>query len=71
MINANKLLVKKKISTRENYFNITILQKVFDNRYLGVILFWCQGNWEEYNFEILRKEEVNKICKWIQVSVVV
>ena len=40
-----------------------------------MILFWCQGNWEEYNFEILRKEEVkeevNKICKWIQVSVVV
>lgn len=68
MINANKFLVKRKINARKNYFNITILQKVFDNRYLVVILFLCQSNWEEYNFEILCNGEVNKICKWIQVS---
>lgn len=47
MINANKFLVKRKINARKNYFNITILQKVFDNRYLVVILFLCQSNWED------------------------
>lgn len=33
-----------------------------------MILFFCQSNWEEYNFEILRNGEKNKICKWIQAS---